>query len=186
MKSPLTNLILVCLVLTATAAGYWFWYAAIEAKSAVAADLESQITAKTEAASRIASARASLAEIAGDEASVQNYFVPETGVVTFINDLQTRGQTLGTAVTVLSVSTGGTSAQPTLAFSLTIKGTFDAVMRTVGAIEYSPYNLSVSTFSLGQDGKDSWHADLDLSVGSLSANAAVTPSGSDALGTSTP
>lgn len=171
MKSPLVHAILACSVCIAMITGYGVWYAIVEAKSIVVADMENQISTKTETANRIASARASLAEISGDEDNLRNYFVPETGVVAFINNLEAQGKTLGATVRVLSVSTSGVSTQSALAFTLTLKGTFDAVMRTIGAIEYAPYDLSISTFSLGQDDKNSWHATLDLLVGSVSASA---------------
>ena len=171
MKSPLAHAILACSVCIAMILGYGVWYAAVEAKSIAVADVENQISTKIETASRIASARASLAEISGDEDSLRNYFVPETGVVAFINNLEAQGKTLGATVRVLSVSTSGASAQSALSFTLIIKGTFDAVMRTVGAIEYAPYDLSISKLSLERDDKNSWHATLDLLVGSVSASA---------------
>lgn len=167
MKSPLVHIIFAFSLCVAMLIGYGVWYAVIKDKSAAVASLESQIVTKTDAMSRVASARAALAEIAGDEARMQGYFVPETGVVAFINNLEALGQTQGsTTISVLSVSTSGA----TLTFTLTIKGTFDAVMRTVGAIEYAPYDLSISTLSLIQDGKNIWHADLNLLVGSVSAS----------------
>lgn len=171
MKSPLLHAILAGAVCVTLITSYGVWYAIVEAKSIAVAHMENQISTKTETANRIASARASLAEISGDEDSLRNYFVPETGVVAFINNLEAQGKTLGATVRVLSVSTSGASTQSSLAFTLTIRGTFDAVMRTVGAIEYAPYNLSISKLSLGQDDKNSWHATLDLLVGSVSASA---------------
>lgn len=174
MKSPLIHLIIVCALLGITIVGYGFWYAAVEAKSAAVADLENQIVTKTETASRIASIHTSLAEIAGEEKIIQSYFVPETGVVAFINNLEAQGHTQGATVNVLSVSTSDDPTQPTLTFSLTIKGTFDAVMRTIGAIEYTPYDLSVSTLTLGEDGPKMWHADLTLLVGSVPTGIATS------------
>lgn len=171
MKSPLFHAILAGAVCVVMITGYGVWYVIVEAKSIAVAEVENQISTKTETANRIASARASLAEISGDEDSLWNYFVPETGVVAFINNLEAQGKMLGATVQVLSVSTSGASTQSALTFTLTINGTFDAVMRTVGAIEYAPYDLSISTLSLGQDAKNSWHATLDLLVGSVSASA---------------
>lgn len=172
MKTSFTNLVIALVVCVATFIGYGVWYAAIAAKSAAVANLESRITAKNETASRIASARAALAEIAGDESIVQSYFVSKTGVVAFIDALEALGKTQKAAVSVLSVSMGGAPAQPTLVLALTVTGTFDAVMRTVGEIEYAPYDLSVSALSLGHAAPNSWHADLKLLVGSVSTNAA--------------
>jgi len=176
MKSPFFHILLACSLCIAAIAGYGYWYTVIGDKSTAVANLESQIVAKNKTADHIASVRASLAEIADDEAIMQNYFVPETGVVAFITNLEGQGHTQGTAVNVNSVSMSSVGAQPTLTFSVTIKGTFDAVMRTVGAIEYSPYDLSISTFSFGHDDKNSWIANLGLVVGSVSASStARTP-----------
>ena len=174
MKSSLSQLVVMSLVCAAVFVGYGMWYAAVSAKSATVAELQNSIIAKTETVNRIAATRATLAGIANDEAVVQDYFVPEASVVAFIDSLQSHGKALGTAVSVLSVSTVGTTALPALALSLNIKGTFDALMRTIGSIEYSPYDLSISALEVVQDGKDNWHADLKLLVGSR-AVATTTP-----------
>lgn len=173
MKSPLFHVVVVGLACVGLVLGYGIWYASVENKSIAVANLENQISTQTAAEGRIISTRASLAEIAGDEAALQNYFVPETGVVSFIDSLEAQGKTLGAAVSVLSVSVSSARAKQTLMLALTIKGTFDAVMRTVGAIEYAPYDLSLSTLSIEQDAKNAWHADLNLNVGSVSASAAI-------------
>ena len=174
MKSPLIHLIGALVLCALSFLGYGVWYAIIADKSAAVADLENQINIKTDTASRIASARAALAEISGDEAAVRSYFVPETGVVAFIDSLESQGRVQNAAVSVLSVSSDGTSAHPTFLFAITIKGSFNSVMNTVGAIEYLPYALSISSFSLGQDGKNSWHAALNLLVSSVPLSAATS------------
>lgn len=176
MKSPLIQFVGALVLLISSVLGYGVWYATIAAQSASVANLESQINTKTAAASRVASARAALAKIAGDEAAVQSYFVPETGVVSFIDDLETRARAQGTVLSVLSVSTSGTGAQSAFVFALTINGSFDAVMRTVGAIEYAPYALSISALSLGQDPKKGWNANLSLLVGSIAQPSATSTS----------
>lgn len=174
MRSPAVHLLLASLVCIATMVGYGFWYATVEAKSTEVALLENQIATKTATAGHIASARASLADIAGDEASMRSYFVPETGVVAFINSLEGQGKKQGTVVNVLSVSTTVVGARPALSFSLTVNGSFDAVMRMVGMIEYAPYDLSLTSLSVQQDGKSSWRADLNLLVGSSASVATST------------
>ncbi|HUY05545.1 MAG TPA: hypothetical protein VMV62_02420 [Candidatus Paceibacterota bacterium] len=174
MNAPRTHFLIALAVAAAALAGYGVWYAAVSAKSAEVADIQGQIDAATENASRIAAARAALAEVAGDEAKVQAYFVSEAGIVAFINSLESLGLSQKAAVSVLSVSAAGTPARPTLQLSLSVKGAFDAVMRTVGAIEYAPYDLSISTLSVGQDAKNSWHADLSLTVGSTPPAAATS------------
>ncbi len=186
MKSSFMQLAIAFAVCVTAFATYGFLYAAVSAKSVAVAHLESEIATAIEATSRAASMRAALAKIMSDEAIMQSYFVPEIGVVTFINDLEARGRLQGTVVNVLSVSAGGEMKQPTLMLALTINGTFDAMMRTVGAIEYAPYALSILGLSLGQDGKDGWRADLKLRVGSLPANTTIHPSDAGALKSTTP
>jgi hypothetical protein len=171
MKSPFSQIIIVGILCTATFAAYGMGYALISAKSAAVADVQSKIDAKTETMNRIAATRATLASITNDEASVQSYFVPEADVVTFIDSLQAHGRVLKAVVDVTSVAKSGTSVQPALALALTIQGTFDAMMRTVGSIEYAPYALSISSLDVTQDAKDSWHADLKLLVGSRTASS---------------
>ncbi|MFA6278769.1 MAG: hypothetical protein WCS97_02015 [Candidatus Paceibacterota bacterium] len=173
MKSHVLNLVIALAVTTAAFACYGFWYAAIVAKSTAVADIQNQIVAKTATADRVASTRATLSEIAGDEAMIQSHFIPDTEVVAFIDGLETQGEKQGTTVSVRSVSTG-TGAQPTFLLSLTINGSFGAVMRTIGIIEYAPYYISISELSLSQGDKSIWQADLKLLVGSIHA-ATSTP-----------
>jgi len=167
MKSSLTHLTLALLICAGSAVGFWFWYTSIVEKSIEATILQGQINAKSGAISRITTARTVFAEIENDEAAVQSYFVPETGVVAFIDTLEGRGRSLGATVNVLSVSTGGDSAHPTLELTLSIKGSFDAVMRTVGSIEYAPYAISISSLLVGKDVKESWMANLKMRVASV-------------------
>jgi len=170
MKSSFTHLIVAVVLCAAALVGYGMWYAAITTTSTAVVELQNQIDAKNETASRITVARSALSEIASDEATVRSYFVSEASVVAFINDLESRGLSQGATVDVLSVSTSGTPAHPALGLTLTIRGSFDAVMRTVGTIEYAPYNISISQFSLGQGDQKDWHADFKLLVGSVSTS----------------
>lgn len=174
MKSSFSHLAAALGICIVSIVGYGVWYGTISSKSAVVAGLQDQIDTRTETADRIAAVRATLADIASDEATVQDYFVPEANVVSFINSLEEHGKTLGATVGVLSVSTGGTAIQPLLILSLTITGTFDSVMRTAGVIEYAPYDLSITNLSVSQNAKDLWHADLKMSVGSVPAVRSAT------------
>ena len=174
MKSPFLHFIIALAICIVAVTGYGLLYAIISAKSTSVASLQNEIDIKTESASRTASTRTALAEISGDGNAIQNYFVPKTGVVAFINMLEEQGKKQGTAVSILSVSTGSSKTQPTLVLSLTIHGTFDAVMRTVGVIEYDPYDIAVTQLSLGHDAKNSWNATLGLVVGSVDSQVATS------------
>ena len=188
MKSPHLQLFSALAIFIAAAVGYGFWYTAVATKSTAVASIQAQIRTETATADRIASARAALAEIAGDEAAVQGYFVSQNAVVSFIDGLEALGSAQKTSVNVLSVSAGAdASGHPALTLALTVTGSFDAMMRTVGAIEYAPYDLSIMTLSIAQNQKSVWQANLTLSVGSTNASAATSspPAASSAAATPT-
>lgn len=168
MKSPRNQLIVAFAACTVALASYSAWHVLIANKSSAVARLENEIEIKTRAEDRIASARAALAKVAADEALMESYFVSETGVVEFINDLEARGAALGATVKVLSVAEDTANAYRALTFVLSIEGTFDAALRTIGSIEYSPRHLRISALSLAQnqDSRGGWRADLRLVVGS--------------------
>ena len=166
MKTPFLHILIACFVGASVFVGQGFWYSVIAEKSSAVASLQSQIETKSEAAGRIASYRAEIAKIADDELLVRSYFVSENDVVTFIDGLQERGLSQGTAVKILSVSAGGTSTRPILAIAVTVTGSFDAVMRTVGSIEYASYDISISKLSIMKSDKKTWSANLELVVGS--------------------
>ncbi|MBU6214792.1 hypothetical protein KGM48_03055 [Patescibacteria group bacterium] len=185
MKSFLAQGIIALLVCGGAAIGFWVWYGMIEAKSASVAALEQQIQQDADTESRVAAARASLAEISQDEANIRSYFISEVDVASFNDALETQRHAPGATVKVVSVSRGGPGAQSTLLFSLSIDGAFDAVMRTIGMIEYAPFAVTVSGLNLAHadtTGKTSlWHADLSLIVNTVSASstagtALATPS----------
>jgi len=174
MKSTFFNLLIWIVLSVAALTSYGYWYAAIAAKSTAVASLQNQIDTKTKTSDRINAARAAFAEVAGDEAIVQGYFVPETGVVSFIDALEGFARAQGATMKVLSVSVAGSAKLPTLVLSVSVDGGFDAVMRTIGSIEYAPYDLSVSKLALSKSEKDVWHGDLGLIVGSVPAITATS------------
>lgn len=174
MKPSIIRLLIWISVCAGSIAGYGFWFSVIAGESAVVAGLQNQIDTNMETAGRVAAARTTLAEIAGDESAVRNYFVQETEVVSFIDNLEARARAQTAVVKVLSVSAGNSSKRPAFILILAVSGTFDAVMRTVGATEYAPYDLSISKLSLNKEGKNKWSANLELTVGSVPAGAATS------------
>ncbi len=166
MRSPLIHFIAILVLGVVVTTAYGFWYAAVSRASQRVADLQTRIEEANKNVSRIASARAALAEIADDEEKVRSYFVPESGVVGFITTLERFGPRENSTVKVLSVSTAGSTAQPLLLLTLSITGTFDAVMRTIGAVEYAPYDLSITKLSVNESDENVWQASLSLTVGS--------------------
>lgn len=167
MKSPATQLAIALSITLLSVGGYGAWYSLVEEKSAIVARLEGDIQTASDTMARNASIRSQLAEVAKDEAAVENYFVSESAVVTFIDDLEKRALEQGATIKVLSVAKGGSKEQPKLLLAVSITGTFAAVMRATGVIEFAPYALSVSDFSVIQDTQHVWNAALHLEVGSL-------------------
>jgi hypothetical protein len=176
MRSPLAHILLATLILIGALALYASGYAALSRESASVAGLEQQIESTAQAVSRVASIRAALTELSSDEIAVQSYFVSEASVVSFINDLEARGLAQGATVSVLSVAKSGTASRPALHLALSIKGTFDAVMRTVGIVEYAPYALSISSLAVSAGQSGTWNADLSIEVGSVPTVATTTTS----------
>lgn len=177
MRSKFVQLAFAFAVCSAVIAGYWFWYGAVAAKSVSITALQDRIDANTDTASRRAAARAALADMAGDEAAMREYFVSETGVVAFIDGLEALGRAVGsTTVSVLSVSTVADAAvRPAFKFALSVNGTFDGVMRTVGALEYAPYVISISSLSVAKNAKNDWQANLVFFAGSATSTPSHAP-----------
>lgn len=176
MKSVFLQCMLALLLFIGSSVAYRLWYAMVSAKSAQAAELQNQIVAKESAVKQSIATRVILNTIATQQSSMQSYFVSESNIVGFISDLESQGQALGSTVTVRSVSTGTKGNNPTLVLALTVDGSFDSVMRTVGAIEYAPYDLTVSALSLSAVGKKSWHADMTIAVGSITGTVSTAGS----------
>jgi hypothetical protein len=176
MKSPLIHLMIMGILSVAAVTGYSFWYTMVSNKSNEVVDLQNQIVTATETMNHIASARTMLAEISGDEAKMQSYFIREADIPAFNDYLESLGRPENATVSIISVAPGGSSAQPTFLITLTIGGAFDAVMTTVGAMEYAPYDISLSALSVTQSGKDNWQASVSLIASSMpTATASTTP-----------
>ena len=176
MRSPAFHFVLALIISLAVIVGYATWYANVSKKSSDVANLQNQIAVASDDMSRISSARDALSDIADDEDAIQNYFVSDVNVVSFINELEMLGFAESATVGVISVSKSGTRTFPTLLLTLSIDGTFDAVMRTVGAIEYAPYAISVSTLGVVRGEGNIWHANLNIIVDSVPSVTASSTS----------
>lgn len=167
----------IALLVSILSITFYLWaYDHVAYKSRLVAQLEQTIQTQTEATSRMSSARNALAELNDSEAQIASYFVQEAEVVNFITDMEGQGKALGTLVRVSSVEKVETESHPTLSVSLIVTGSFDAVMRTVGAIEYAPYHLSVTKFSLTKNEENTWQANLEIYIGSVPLAATVSSS----------
>lgn len=181
MKTPLSHLGIVSVLCISTLGGYAFMYQMISDKSVALSEIENQIQEKDVAEASITIARSSLSRLEDEEVLVQGYFVPETNVVSLINDLEALGRSEGAVVGVVSVSKKTVGTHPAFGLNLSISGTFDAVMRTIGAIEFGPRETTVSTLSVAHDDKNTWHANMEVLVGATPTIATSTTSSSNAL-----
>lgn len=134
-----------------------------------AVQLAQEVATKQEEALRVASAKAALPVLAQSEEALLQYCTKSSDIVPFLERLEKQGRAAGVAVEVLSVSPEQ-GAQNRIALSLTMSGSFDAVVRSIGTIEYSPYDSVVKTVALDSgtetDTKTpTWTAAVVLSLG---------------------
>ena len=132
--------------------------------------LEREVVAKQSEVLRVASAKAALPVLARSEETLRTYRTRSSDIVPFLERLEKQGRAEGAVVEVLSVSPEQTGAKGRIAISLTVRGTFDAVMRAVGSIEYGPYDIIVKTAALDNPAStnektSAWTAAIALSLG---------------------
>lgn len=169
----------------------FFWYGMVNAETAQASTLAGEIKAKADDSTRAAEAKAELAALASDQASMQQYFVSTNDVVPFLQELQTTGSYLGSNVQIASVSATPGTPYGQLTLSLGIVGSFNSVMRTLGSIEYGPYDTAISTLSFDApvDGSASsspqWTANAVFTVGTETGMPVATPTASSTTATTT-
>ena len=177
MRPSFFHLLAALAVLTFVGVGYGFWYRIVAGESARSAGLAQQIETKKETAKRASAVQTALTELESDEGAVEDYFVSEKNIVAFLGRLESLGSGIGAKVTVASVGALSGAGQ-TLSVALGISGSFDVVMRTVGAIEYAPYAITVSSFTMAKGEGASgvlWHANLVVGVGSTATGATTVP-----------
>lgn len=168
MKHPFTQLMFAVGTLVIAAVAYGIWYGTVVSASARDATLAAQISDESDAAARAAAAERSLAALGPQEAAIDGHFVATTDIVSFLEKLQEAASAVGASANVGSVSEGD-SPRPHLTIAMTVTGSFDAVMRALGVIEYGPYDIETTQASLtsssNSNGGATWTASLSLSVG---------------------
>jgi len=157
---------IVSLVVFLLAAGaYAFFQYHVMQEARRSADLAHKIDATVKSAVRAAETSDTLEALAADEAAIQSYYVTPDQIVPFLERIEETGRSIGSAVEVTSVSDKpGSDGRITL--SLRIIGSFDAVLRTLGAIEYGPYDSRIAslTFDTPATGGSAWTAIANFSV----------------------
>ncbi len=148
MNKSLRNLIGSLILLIAAVVGYSIWYAKVEAQSIRIGDLVTEIQQQTQATQRIAAAKSALASLSTDQATLSHYFVSTNDIVQFLGGVESTGKFLGANVQVVSVSATPGTPYGQISLSLTITGSFNAVAKTLGAIEYGPNDITLTSLTL--------------------------------------
>jgi Tfp pilus assembly protein PilO len=131
--------------------------------------LATTVSEKRQETLRVALAKAALPKLAESEATLDTHIVRAEDIVTYLGDLERQGKSQGATVEVVSVSPEQNTEQPRIALSIKCTGSFDAVERTLGMIEYGKYDAVVSNVTLETSGAEKgaapvWTAFIVLSV----------------------
>ena len=184
MNRPVLIRFSIALVLLVAVAGGWWWGSArVAAVRANVETLSATVQEKQILLARIIATRAELSSLTSDKIAIGAYFVSESDIVQFLNVLNATGRAVGSTVSILSVVAHKKIQHPMLGVSVKVTGSFDTVMRTIGAIENISYYVTMNSLSLstsqnqaGDTHKVPWTASLTLSVGYASSTAAVASS----------
>ena len=138
-----------------------------------ATTLQTEVSAAQTQIDRVRAAKEALPLLASAEAATSAFLLSQEDIVPFLETLERKGRAQGGMVTVLSVNTEHVGAKPRIALSLSITGSFDAVLRTLGTIEYSSYDIRVVSATIEKVGSTdkgpaSWNASVVLSIGAES------------------
>lgn len=161
------------LLLLGVLSAYGFWYASVGKLSVEAASLSEEIRTKSQDSARVAAARVALESLSEEEAAMRAYLVREQDIVPFLGALEETGASLGASVEVVSVGADTKDERERLVLALKIAGPFDAVQRTLGAIEYGPYDSAIQSVTFDtvrtEAGSAGWTAVATFTLGTQSA-----------------
>jgi hypothetical protein len=164
MSRSLAQLLVALGVLAIVCGIYALWYYEVEREAKQSAELQAQIQATIESAVTAAETSDTLASLAADEAAIEGYRIKLADIVAFLERIEATGRSLSTSVEVVSVA-DKPGSDGRMALTVRVIGSFDAVLRTLGAIEYGPYDSKVTTltFDTPETG-GAWTAIAALSV----------------------
>ncbi|MCI0597642.1 hypothetical protein L0Y34_01025 [Candidatus Parcubacteria bacterium] len=163
MKSPAFIHCILSLMLALICVGaYLAWFFEINRAASRVTALEVDIAQKHDEQTQLIRGQDVFAALEADETSLASHFVPTNNIVAFLEDVESTGDAFGAAVSVLSVTETNTKEQ--LSLALSFSGTFSAVMKTLGALEYGRYGSATDSLTLDTTGDGSWTAALTLLV----------------------
>ncbi len=174
-----SHVLIMLAVLIGAFAAYGAWYGQVGKVSSDAISFATQIQERRQNQASAQEAKEQLESALVDEASITGYFVDTDDVVDFLGSLQATGNAQGAKVEVVSVSAEPARPHGVLVLALRITGTFDSVLRTLGAIEYQPYDTTLMGLTLdttdGGAAARQWEAAATLRVGNSERAAPARP-----------
>ncbi len=175
MSRPLTHLVVALVILVLGGGAYLGGFFTVKKEAQQVADLEAEIARLHEEQARVSETEGILTELTNNEAMIKSHVVVAGDIAIFLESLQKTGRALGAAVDVISVSDKPTP-EGRLSLSLKITGSFDAVVRTLGALEYNQTDIRIENLVLDTEptAKGTWTAATVFSVSILGAGT-TTP-----------
>lgn len=165
MNRVLTHLVIALVLLALCVAGYIAAFLAVEKTRDQIAEVSGKTVALMEDQERIKEAQGALAALSQNESRITGYFLNEKEIVSFLEEVESAGEALGANVTVVAVNNERGTTPSRVSVALRITGSFDAVMRTIGVIEYEPYDGVITTITMDDQGEGVWGASVTYSVG---------------------
>ncbi len=170
MKKSFVHIAIASSLLLGSVVAYVLWYAEVEKTRTAITTTALEVEAKTAEAKRIAQAKGALAALSENEARITEYFVSNDDIGTFLETIGRTGNHLGSKVTIVSVTEDALATPRTrVVLAVTVTGSFDAVMKTVGALEYGPYDVELRNLSVDaarqETGPTVWTAVATYSYG---------------------
>ena len=179
IRSPHFHIAAAALLLVVVLGAYVSWFRQVRERAAEAAHISQELRTLGDASGRASLIRRTLEEIEQQEALVYRHFVGSDTIVTYLEEVEATTVSLGSAVEVVSVGNAPMRKdQPAqLQMALRITGPFDAVMRTLGAIEYQAYDTTLSSVTLDTPsaGGTRWTAAATFLVGMPPQATAAPP-----------
>lgn len=169
-KSFIHTLIAGAILLVALIA-YVLWFLTVDGLGKEVSQIESEIVTRANESDRVMEARTALSALATNESRLRGYFVNTDEVVSFLERVTATGRAVGAEVDVVHVQAETeTASRGRMTLALRITGSFDAVVRTIGAIENGPFDSALTNVSLDAKpsltgGEDTWTASATFAIG---------------------
>lgn len=158
-QAPLVQVVIGSLTALLLVGGSVYALHIVKQLSSESAALRSEIAAKDAERARSTSVRSGETELVATESYVASHFLKTEDIVSFLEELESTGTTFGAEVNVASLSGDDSASSGRISLSLSITGSFDAVMRTLGAIEHGSYANMVKDITMDTGGGDgTWSA----------------------------